>query len=113
MNKIIAVIMVSMFISISCFAHPPKNIILDYNKETGQLDIIAEHNVTNPKVHNIKEIVVKAGDKGYFLEEFPQQSSEASEKLTVNLPDLKKGDEIEVTAKCGVYGKKTVTLVVE
>ena len=113
MKKIAIFILFSMLISTISFAHPPKNVVLNFNKETGQMDINIEHSVSNTKVHFIKEIVIKAGDKGYFIEEFPQQSSKKSETLTVSLPVLKKGEDIEVTAKCSVYGKKKALLVVE
>ena len=82
-------------------------------KKNNQIELEIEHNVTNPKIHYVKEVVVKSGEKGYFLEEFPRQSTKTAEKFTVKLPKLKKGEKIEIIAKCSVYGKKKYEIIVE
>jgi hypothetical protein len=115
-TKTILVMSIIFLLNIFCiasFAHPPKNIVAIYDKEKDQIEVEIEHNVTNPKIHYVKEVVVKSGDSGYFIEDFPRQSTQASEKFTVKLPKLKKGDKIEIIAKCSVYGKKTYEIIVD
>jgi hypothetical protein len=53
---------------------------------------------------------VKVNGKKVKSMNLDKQSSAASQVIEINLPDLKKDDQIEVTTRCNEFGKKSAKL---
>jgi hypothetical protein len=50
---------------------------------------------------------VKVNGKEVKSMSLDKQSSSASQVIEIDLPDLKKNDQIEVTTRCNEFGSKT------
>jgi sulfur carrier protein ThiS len=98
---------------VSAFSHAPKKITLSYDKESGSLIVSVIHPVKDVKDHYIESIAVKVNGEIVKTEEYTSQTSKESEDVTIALPDLKTGDEIEIRAKCNKMGAKTGEITLE
>lgn len=85
-------------------ADPAKKVNLTY--QDGKLKIEALHKVKNVNKHYIDKITVKVNGKEVKSMTLDKQSSAASQVVETDLPDLKKGDQIEVTTRCNEFGSK-------
>lgn len=104
-------IVVAIFISCSLTkADPPKKVNLTY--QDGKLKVEALHKVRNSNNHFIDQVTVKVNGKELKTIRLDKQTSTASQLLEIDLPDLKKGDKIEVVTRCNEFGKKSAKLVV-
>ena len=87
----------------------PKNSQITFSDLTyrdGKLKIEALHKVKNVNKHYIDKITVKVNGKEVKSMTLDKQSSAASQVVETDLPDLKKGDQIEVTTRCNEFGSK-------
>ena len=108
--KKIVLFLVAIFVSCSLLkADPAKKVNLTY--QDGKLKVEALHKVRNANNHFIDQVVVKVNGKELKTIRLDKQTSTASQLLEIELPDLKKGDKIEVVTRCNEFGKKSGKLV--
>ncbi len=110
---LIAIILVgTVFCSINASAHPPQDMILDYDINTNVLDVTITHNTPSPGLHHINKIEVYKNDIINISEEYDTQSSTDTftESFTL-IADI--GDEIKVIAYCNIQGSITRVITVE
>lgn len=108
MKTIILSIIVSI-ISISAFAHAPRDISLRYDRKEQTLRIDVEHNVTNIEKHYIKEMYVTINNKALDTIRLRAQSRNNRERVYLSTPKLKNNDVVTVTAICNKTGELTIT----
>jgi len=102
----------ALFVSFTIVkADPAKKVNLSY--QDGKLKVEALHNVKNPSSHFIDQMVVKVNGKEGKTINFKKQSSGTSQVTEIAMPNLKKGDKVEVVARCNEFGKKTGKLNIE
>jgi len=110
MKKIVflATLLIWIVSSTTLKGDPAKKVNLTY--QDGKLKIEALHKVRNANKHYIDKITVKVNGKEVKLMTLDKQSSAASQVIEIDVPDLKKDDQIEVTTRCNEFGKKSAKL---
>ena len=111
-QKIIASVIIAM-LPLALFAHAPKKVLLDYDKDTGKLSIETPHSVKNVEDHFIESIVISVNGTEKETVEYTAQSSLESHDVVVELPGLKAGDQVSVKAICNKVGSKTGKLKID
>ena len=100
--------------SVTVFAHPPKDITIEFNKETKTLKISISHQVkdTDVKKHFVKDIKVYLNDELVIQQTFKCQLSANAQDVSYVLIDAEKGNKIKVEAQCCIIGSldKTITI---
>lgn len=91
-------------------ADPPKKIILSYNSETQKLKIEAVHPVNNVEKHFIDLITISVNGKEVKVINLQKQSDKSEELIEIEVPQITKGSEIVVKARCNQFGTKKETL---
>mgnify|MGYP007069026472 FL=1 len=100
----------AIFVSCSLMkADPAKKVNVTY--QDGKLKVEALHKVRNASNHFIDQVVVKVNGKEMKTIRLDKQTSTASQLVEIELPDLKKGDQIEVVTRCNEFGKKNGKLI--
>jgi desulfoferrodoxin (superoxide reductase-like protein) len=105
--------LVLLVIFLSCatmiFAHPPARIDISINEAV--VGVVVTHPVLNPANHYIKRIVIFLNKKRIIDKDFFIQDANA-QRAVFNIPDLKRGDTLEVIAYCNQFGdlKETIKL---
>jgi len=97
------------------FAHPPSNIMLEFDPFEYTLMITIPHSVNDPGKHYVYKIIVELNGKEIIKQEFKAQWSEDEQVAIYQLPDAQHGDEVSVTAYCNISGKKkgTIQIILE
>lgn len=85
----------------SAFCHPPQKIDIMQSDKT--INVTVTHNVKDPTTHYIKLIEVILNGKRIINQEFFLQTGNI-QKVSYLIPDLKKGDILEVDADCNQFG---------
>ncbi len=95
------------------FSNPPKKVILSYDKDSGNLAVSAIHPVKDVNDHFIITNEVKVNGEVVKTEEYTSQSSAESQDKTIEMPDLKSGDIVEVKSTCNKFGSKSESITIE
>jgi len=103
---------VVMSLAIISYAYPnsPSDIKITLNARTVGIKVL--HPVSDPSRHYVKTIVTKVNGAEAFRDEFKSQTGDHQE-LTREIPALKKGDILAITAYCSLYGDLTKEAAVE
>lgn len=91
-------------------ADPPKKVTLTYNQESKKLKVVALHPVKDVEEHFIDEIVISVDGNEVKKLKLKKQSNAKTEEIELAIPEIKKGSEISVKARCNEFGSKTETL---
>jgi len=114
MKKVTLIIIGLCLITINtvAFAHPPQDIILNFNAENKTLSIGVAHVVKDSNDHFIKSITIKLNGKAWITQNFSSQMTLFAQAASYTTIDIKKGDLVEVTATCNKTGslKKDFTI---
>ena len=101
--------------SVTVLAHPPKDITIEFNKETKTLKITITHPV-NPdtiKKHFIKDIKVYLDNEMVIQQTFKSQSSANAQEVSYVLVDAEKGNKIRIEAQCCIVGSLDKTFTIQ
>lgn len=101
---LITVIFLLMFAS-SAFAHPPTDIIFNFDSKNNVLSIGVVHMVQDAKKHFIGNINVKLNGNKWLMQNFLTQTNLQTQAVGYVVLGLKKGDVIEVVAVCNQKGQ--------
>jgi len=99
-----------LMVSMSLMAHPPKKIEAKYNAEKKTIQITLNHDVKDVAAHFIKTVIISVNGKEVLTKSIEKQSSLENEDITIELKDVKSGDEIVITGVCNKFGKKTMKM---
>lgn len=92
-------------------AHPPSDVTMTYDQNTGDLIVTIPHQVDDPKTHYVKQVTVKQGDTVLIDKSYTSQPDRSSFTYRYNLPQLKASSgEIRVDAQCNLFGSRSGTL---
>lgn len=111
--KKIGLLFTFVLMVLSLTAHPPKKIILKFDIKTQELDVKVDHSVKDMNEHFIDKIIVKVNGTEVYSEEFNKQKDLKADVYRITLENVKAGDEIELTATCNKWGKKSKKLKVK
>lgn len=100
------------FCSINAVAHPPQDMILEYDIDTNNLEVEITHNTPSPTLHHINNIEIYKNDVLEISEEYDSQpTTDVFIKNFDIVADI--GDELKVVAICNIQGSIERTIVVE
>jgi len=111
-KSIIVLFLVILFLMLpaQAFSHPARKVTLLVEEKV--LYITVNHNVSNPKNHYTKEILVFLNDKEIIRQIFFLQTDNV-QKVSYTIPSLKPGDQITVKTNCSRGGKRSGKITVE
>jgi hypothetical protein len=100
-------------LSATCaLAHPPSGISVSVSgtKKSTTVNVTADHRVSDPKTHYVKEITISADGKMLRSKKFDHQANADTQKVswTMKPSELVPGKPLKVTATCNKYGSKTI-----
>ena len=90
-------------------AHPPKNMIIQYDPDVQMLSVTINHPVQNSSKHYMEEVSIKKN--GQIIGTYPYTSQPVKSPFIYTYKvSAKSGDVLKVRAKCSILGSKTGTL---
>lgn len=94
------------------YAHPPKEVTLVYNQDTQTLEVTVEHNTPSPTWHYINKVEIKKNGTSVNTNEYTSQPDKSKFVYSYKV-QAAKGDVLEATVSCNIYGSKTVKVTVD
>ncbi|MBU1853662.1 MAG: hypothetical protein KJ957_06440 [Candidatus Omnitrophica bacterium] len=114
MGRIIFFILLFLLAATSLsYAHPPSDITLEYDFETGFLSVAIMHNVENPQSHFIHKVSIALNGKEIISHSISLQDEFDMQVLGYIVPDVRKGDTLLIEAYCSISGKMKKELKAE
>ncbi len=107
MNKNATFLFIFIFLAVisTAYAHPPSDIIINYDPETKILYAVIMHNASNPENHFIKKVDIGLNGKEIIEHKISRQDNNVSQTVSYFIPDAKAGDKLSVEAYCSISGK--------
>ncbi|MBN2438958.1 MAG: hypothetical protein JXL20_10215 [Deltaproteobacteria bacterium] len=90
-------------------AHPPKEVVLSYDRTKQTLEVRITHTSKDPSSHYIKRIEIKKNGKASGITEYRSQPGQATFAYVYPL-EIGPADVLEVTVTCSIFGSKTEKL---
>lgn len=110
---LIAILLVgAVFCSINAGAHPPQDMVLEYDLDNKELSVTITHETPSPGLHYIEKIEVYRNDELNISEEYDSQPDSSTYTITFEI-DADIGDEIKVIAYCNIQGSISREITVE
>lgn len=101
-----------VLLAVPLMAHSPKSLELDYDADTGVLNISITHSVNDASKHYVNKVIVELNGKKIVEQKFRSQTDEEEQQVLYSIIDAKEGDKINVTAYCNISGKKKGELII-
>lgn len=96
----------------TALAHPPADVALTYDDQTGDLVVAITHQVDNPATHYVKQVTVRQGNAVLINKSYTSQPDASSFTYRYNLPQLKgSSGEVTVDVQCSLFGSRSGTLI--
>lgn len=111
--KQIIILAALLALSWAAFAHPASAVNTKYTADTKTLNVSFDHAVQNHLNHYINTILVKLNDITIISQTSTSQDSDTGGAYLYRIPNLKKGDVIEVITECNKTGKKSTKMVLK
>lgn len=110
--RILVLVLVSFSVlSGGVLAHPPADVLVSYDQNTGDLIVSITHQVDDPTTHHVKEVTVTQGGIVLADKTYTSQPDRSLITYRYNLPQLKgSSGEIQVNAQCSQFGSRSGTL---
>ena len=105
MKKIVLLLCGLLVASAAAFAHPPSDIMIQFNEKTKTMTAVIEHRVSNPLTHYIYKVDIGLNGKEINSLRFKKQATNREQFATMPLPGVKKGDVLSVEGYCNLSGK--------
>jgi len=110
MKKLILMAVLSVFFAFTVNAHPASKVTLKY--KDNKLDIFIAHKVKNYNTHYIKTVEIYVNGELVETMELTHQNDVDYSTFLVKMPDLKRGDVVEVKTTCNKFGSKSGKIVI-
>lgn len=110
-----AVLLIFFFLSFipqPSYATAPKSVDLGYDMNTQTLSVTINHYTLSPSTHHIKYVEIKKNGVVISKNEYDTQPKGPIFTYTYKVA-IAKGDILEVTATCNLWGHKTSTLTIQ
>ena len=93
-------------------AHPPRDIVAEFDNSTKILKIEVVHPVRSVDTHFIDKLEIRMDGKLMVVQNFDSQSSERTQEVLYVLIDARAGSAVVIQAECSIYGssKKEMSL---
>lgn len=94
-----------IFVSTSvALAHPPKNIIISWDKVQETLLVSAEHIVNDASKHYVLSMTILDGNNQLLIKQYTKQDSLNKFSDSVVLKGMKPGTKLRVQLVCNIMG---------
>ena len=93
------------------YATAPKSVDLAYDMSTQTLSVTINHPTLSVSAHHIESVEIKKNGTSVSINKYGTQPTDSIFTYTYKIPAAK-GDIIEVTATCNMWGHKTSKLTV-
>jgi len=114
MYRIVSIILLFLLATTGLsYAHPPSDITLEYDFETGFFSVNIMHNVKNAETHFIKKVIVSLNGKEIISHTISLQDEFDMQVLGYIVPDVRRGDTLSIEAYCSISGKMKKQLKTE
>ena len=110
MKKLILLAVLSVFFAFTVNAHPASKVTLRY--KDGKLDINITHKVKNYNTHYIKTVEIYVNGELVKKIELTHQNDVYYYTFLESMPNLKRGDVVEVKTICNKFGNKSGKIVI-
>ncbi len=95
----------------NAYATPPQDVKVTYDSKSDTLTVTITHKTLSQNYHYIKDVEIKKNGAVISKKQYANQPGPETFTYTYKLPAAK-GDTMEVTATCNLWGHKTTTFVV-
>lgn len=113
MQWFVGLALAAVLLAGSAWAHPPKDVILEFATDTQMLTVNAPHDTKDATKHFVGAIQVDLNGEKIIEQKMKSQITAAEGKAHFWIHDAKIGDTITVTATCNIAGKKSASLKIE
>ncbi|MEI7858125.1 MAG: hypothetical protein WCH85_11590 [Methanomicrobiales archaeon] len=107
-------LLVLVSFSVMCggaFAHPPAEVAVSYDQNTGDIIVGITHPVDDLATHYVKEVTVMQGGIALLDKTYTSQPDRSLITYRYNLPQLKgSSGDILVNAQCSQFGSRSGSL---
>ena len=110
MKRFFLMAVLSVFFALSLNAHPASKVTLKY--KDNKLDIFIAHKVKNFNTHYIKTVEISVNGIVVKTMELTHQNDLDYSTFLLDLPNLKRGDVVEVKTTCNKFGTKSGKIVI-
>jgi hypothetical protein len=110
MKKVFFSLILMLLLPAVMKADPPKKIALSYDAETQKLKIEVTHPSQNVLMHYVETISISVNGKEVNVLNLQSQTDKKRQLLEVIVPEIVKGSEVSVTAKCNQTGSKSESM---
>ncbi len=87
---------------VNAFCHSPSDMSVTFRD--GGFDVVVSHSVSSPTSHYVKKIVIVLNGEKAAEKDFATQTDGSTQQASFDIPALKKGDLVEITAYCSRMG---------
>ncbi|MBS3749723.1 MAG: hypothetical protein KGY67_08520 [Candidatus Thermoplasmatota archaeon] len=108
---VILMLLITLLLPSMAFAHPPQDMVLEYDIDTEILSVTITHNSPGPTVHYVNKIEIKQNDNLIITEEYDSQPTTSEYTYTYDV-QAEVGDELTVIAYCNIQGSITRSITV-
>jgi len=96
---------------LSAKADPAKKVNLSFRDQKLKVEIL--HHVKDVKTHYIDQVIINVDGKDVKIISLKSQSSQDSENLELQIPEISAGSKVVVKTRCNEFGLKSGKLMVE
>ncbi len=108
----LGVFLLLFLIGSTAIAHPPREVVAEFDLESNVLSVDVTHTVGADPIHFIEKIIVSHNDKEIIVQQISKQLGD-SQTFLYFIPEVEEGDEIEIEAVCSIFGDKSFKFTVE
>ncbi|MEO0185796.1 MAG: hypothetical protein ABIL20_08380 [candidate division WOR-3 bacterium] len=109
MNKFILIITILVAMAKIANAHPPGEIIAQFDTTNKILKLTVNHQVRDSQKHYVNKIEIELNGNRIIEQKSGRQIDNAIQKYLFILPEAKIEDIITIEAYCNISGKKKLT----
>lgn len=110
MSKIVVLTFLLAF-ALSAWAHPASEIYAKYSAETKTLTVSFDHVVKSASDHYIEGIQVRLNGVTIVSQVCSAQDTVNGGEFLYRIPNLKKGNTLEIILDCNKGGRKTTKMI--
>lgn len=93
-------------------AHPPEDVILNYDLNNRTLVVNIAHITKSPDTHYINKVEITKNGKVFGTYNYRNQPTPSDFTMKYAVPAVE-GDNLELIATCTLYGSKAVKIIVK
>lgn len=108
---IVLMLVAVLILPIQVIAHPPQDMVLEYDIETEIFSVTIVHNSPAPSVHYVNKIEIERNEELVITENYDSQPTTSEYTYTFEFQAVV-GDELTVIAYCNIQGSIIRSIIV-